>query len=60
MAEYDVLRIAITKLQETNIKLFEKLLRASDGNTKERVRQEISKNETMILDYKFRLEHGTN
>ena len=58
MASKNVLSEAIKKLEATNITLLEKINNTSDKKVKENYRKEITRNESMILDYKFRLEHS--
>lgn len=59
MANKNVLRLAINKLEDANLRLFEKLCKTPNGNKKEAYRKQIAKNDTMILDYKFRLSNET-
>lgn len=57
MASKNVLSEAITKLVSANIVLREKLRTISDKKKADECLKEITRNESMILDYKFRLEH---
>jgi hypothetical protein len=57
MASKNVLSEAITKLVSANVVLREKLRTLSDKNKADECLKEIKRNEAMILDYKFRLEH---
>jgi hypothetical protein len=55
MASKNVLSEAINKLVSANAILLEKGMK--DKANAENYRKEIAKNQSMILDYKFRLEH---
>jgi len=55
MASKNVLSEAINKLVSANAILLEKCMK--DKVNAENYRKEITKNQSMILDYKFRLEH---
>ena len=55
MASKNVLSEAINKLVSANAILLEKCMK--DKANAENYRKEITKNHSMILDYKFRLEH---
>lgn len=55
MASKNVLNEAINKLVSANAILLEKGMK--DKANAENYRKEIAKNQSMILDYKFRLEH---
>ena len=55
MASKNVLREAINKLVSANAILLEKGMK--DKANAENYRKEIAKNQSMILDYKYRLEH---
>ena len=55
MASKNVLSEAINKLVSANAILLEKSMK--DKANAENYRKEIAKNQSMILDYKFRLEH---
>ena len=55
MASKNVLSEAINKLVSANAILLEKSMK--DKANAENYRKEITKNQSMILDYKFRLEH---
>ena len=57
MASKNVLSEAITKLVSANVVLKEKLRTLSDKKKADECLKEITRNEAMILDYKFRLEH---
>ncbi len=57
MASKNVLSEAITKLVSANVVLKEKLRTISDKKKADECLKEITRNESMILDYKFRLEH---
>ena len=57
MASKNVLAEAITKLVNANATLREKIHTLSDKKKAEECLKEIKRNESMILDYKFRLEH---
>lgn len=55
MASKNVLSEAINKLVSANAILLEKGIK--DKANAENYRKEIAKNQSMILDYKYRLEH---
>ena len=55
MASKNVLNEAINKLVSANAILLEKCMK--DKANAENYRKEITKNQSMILDYKFRLEY---
>lgn len=57
MAKKAVLIEAVRKLEILNQELREKLGRNSKQKLAENYRQQIARNETMILDYKYRIEH---
>ena len=57
MASKNVLTEAINKLVKANMLLLEKSQKTTDKTKAEEYRKEITKNQSMILDYKFRLEH---
>ena len=57
MASKNVLSEAITKLVSANVVLREKLRTLSDKKKADECLKEITRNEAMILDYKFRLAH---
>ena len=57
MASKNVLAEAITKLVNANADLREKKNKKSDKKKADECLKEIKRNEAMILDYKFRLEH---
>lgn len=57
MASKNVLAEAITKLVNANATLREKIHTLSDKKKAEECLKEIKRNESMILDYKFRLEY---
>lgn len=57
MASKNVLAEAITKLVKANAALREKIHTLSDKKKADECLKEITRNESMILDYKFRLEH---
>jgi predicted P-loop ATPase/GTPase len=59
MASKNVLAEAITKLVNANAALREKMhtFSISDKKKADECLKEITRNEAMILDYKFRLEH---
>jgi len=57
MAKKEVLSEAIRILEKYNCELNFKLLKSSDSKTKNEISSEIAKNNSMILDYKFRLEY---
>ena len=56
MASKNVLTEAINKLVNANTALFEKVQQTADKKKAEEYRKEINKNQSMILDYKYRLE----
>lgn len=58
MASKNVLAEAITKLANANAALKEKMHTFSDKKKADECLKEITRNKAMILDYKFRLEHG--
>ena len=57
MASKNVLAEAITKLVNANAALREKIHTLSDKKKADECLKEITRNEAMILDYKFRLEY---
>ena len=57
MASKEVLITAIKKLKDTNCRIYEKCCKTSDEKLKTKLRGDIAKNESMILDYQYRLEH---
>ena len=57
MASKNVLAEAITKLVNANVILKEKIHTSSDKKKTDEWLKEITRNESMILDYKYRLEH---
>lgn len=57
MASKNVLAEAITKLTNANATLREKMHTFSDKKKVDECLKEITRNEAMILDYKFRLEY---
>jgi len=57
MAKKSVLLEAINKLEKANIALLERIGKSKTKEKTAEYRQQITKNESMILDYKFRLEH---
>ncbi len=57
MASKNVLAEAITKLVNANTALREKIHTLSDKKKADECLKEITRNEAMILDYKFRLEY---
>lgn len=57
MASKNVLAEAITKLTNANAALREKMYKFPDKKKADECLKEITRNEAMILDYKFRLEH---
>jgi hypothetical protein len=58
MASKNILAEAINKLVKANMFLLEKSQKTTDKKKAEEYRKEITKNQSMILDYKFRLEHN--
>ena len=58
MATKGVLLTAIQKLEQANIELRQRLEAAHDKD-KKNILNKISRNETMILDFDFRLKHET-
>jgi hypothetical protein len=57
MAKKAVLIEAVRKLEILNQELREKLGKNSKQKLAESYRQQIARNEAMILDYKYRIEH---
>ena len=57
MAKKAVLIEAMRKLEILNQELREKLGRNSKQKLVENYSQQIARNEAMILDYKYRIEH---
>lgn len=57
MASKNVLSEAINKLVKANTILREKMTKTSKQSEIDKYQKDITKNETMILDYKFRLEN---
>lgn len=57
MAKKSVLLEAINQLEKANIALLERIGKSKAKEKAAEYRQQITKNESMILDYKFRLEH---
>ena len=60
MPNKNVLETAIRKLTEANHSLMKKMSETNDERKKEKYSKEITKNNAMILDYKFRLENEQN
>lgn len=58
MASPSVLREAIQALERCNYSLVDKLLTARTEAEREEINKRISKNKSMMLDYKFRLSSG--
>jgi len=57
MASKSVLIKAIEILEKANNTLNRTLLSTDSSSERERISKEITKNESMILDYKFRINH---
>lgn len=57
MASKNVLTEAINKLVTANSSLRKKMNETDDKKKRDEYLKEITKNDSMILDYKFRLEH---
>lgn len=57
MATKSVLKIAIDKLETVNKDILRKIAEESDKPKIQVLKQELQKNESMILDYKFRLKY---
>jgi hypothetical protein len=57
MASKNVLTEAISKLVTANSSLRKKMNETDDKKKRDEYLKEITKNESMILDYKFRFEH---
>jgi hypothetical protein len=57
MASKNVLTEAISKLVTANSSLRKKMNETDDKKKRDEYLKEITKNDSMILDYKFRLEH---
>ena len=57
MATNNVLNEAIKKLSQANVVLREKINRTCDKAHAEKYKQEMTKNQAMILDYQFRLQY---
>lgn len=58
MASKNVLTQAINTLVAANIELLKKSQSTDDEAKKEMLHKKITKNQSMILDYKFRLQYG--
>lgn len=52
-----ILITAIVRLERINLSLTEKMNKALEEVEKDKYNKEIMRNESMILDYKFRLDH---
>ena len=57
MATKSVLNKAIEKLEDVNKDILRKIAEESDKSRIQVLKQELQKNESMILDYKFRLKY---
>lgn len=57
MATKSVLNKAIEKLENVNKDILRKIAEESDKSRIQVLKQELQKNESMILDYKFRLKY---
>lgn len=57
MAKKVILVTAIEKLKDANCRLYEKCCKSQNEKEKERLREQISKNNSMILDYQYRLDY---
>jgi hypothetical protein len=57
MATKSVLKIAIDKLETVNKDILRKIAEESDKSKIQVLKQELQKNKSMILDYKFRLKY---
>lgn len=57
MENKNVLKEAIKKLVSTNLSLQDKFMRLEDKKAKERIKNEIIRNQSMILDYQYRVEN---
>lgn len=57
MASNNVLNEAINKLEIANMTLRKKMHDTNDKTKADVYHKEIIRNQAMILDYKFRLEH---
>lgn len=55
MVNKNVLKSAIEILTNTNKSLSDKLKTASSKKEKEKIKNEMARNQSMILDYNFRL-----
>lgn len=55
MVNKNVLKSAIEILTNTNKSLSDKLKTASNKKEKEKIKNEMARNQSMILDYNFRL-----
>lgn len=56
MATKSILRQSIETLEKTNESLLIKLKNCKDDSRKDEINNEIIRNQSIILDYKFRLE----
>lgn len=56
MVNKNVLKSAIEILTNTNKSLSNKLKATSDKKEKEKIKNEMARNQSMILDYNFRLK----
>ncbi len=57
MATKSVLKTAIEKLETANKNILRIVAEETDKSRIQVLKQELQKNETMILDYKFRLKY---
>ena len=57
MAKKSVLLEAINQLEKANMTLLERIGKSKTSEKAAEYRQQITKNESMILDYKYRIEH---
>ncbi len=57
MENKNVLKDAIKKLISTNLSLQDKFMHLEDKKAKERIKNEIIRNQSMILDYQYRVEN---
>lgn len=57
MADKKILKIAIEKLQTRNHSLLEKFSKTEKEEDKKDLNKQIIKNNSLILDYQYRLEY---
>ena len=58
MAKESVLKEAIKKLKYNSLVLKEKKTKCSNKKQVEEINRQLAQNESMILDYEYRIKHG--